>query len=287
MITISPSDIELVASLHSHVVASHHSSEYTNGLIFLAITTAVTIGLYNNAVSKVLKMIFNTHYKLNEQKFQKIAYQITNLTVNLCLGLYGIHHHISSLPQINKVPITERIAGFPEYAHFAALQIGYNAWALPFGYYRMNETKAMVLHHIAVLLVACLGAFRTNGFKYYAPFFMGLIEISSVPLSIMNFCRDNRDLTREHCPKLVPFARILFAVTFLIVRVLMWTPLMADVLWISALLGLTCNDLCCKVGICAFSASAVFLTFLQFFWATLIVKGLLKMLMPEGKIKML
>ena len=286
MASTTQSDIELVASLHSSDETAHENADNTTELLFVVLVTAAAVGTLNNIVISVLKMTFHTHYRHDRQKFKKIAYQMTNLTVNLCLGLYGILHHTSTVPRISEVPIIERITGFPEYAYFGAIQVGYNAWALPFGYYWMNESKAMIGHHIAVLCVASISTFCTNGFRYHAPFFFGLIEISSVPLSIMNFCRDNQDLTSKHIPKLGALARPIFAVTFLVVRVFMWTPLIADVLWMSGLLGWTCEQLTCKVGIGAFSLSATFLTLLQFYWATLILKSICKALVPgDSKLK--
>jgi len=272
---IATADIELVASLHTRpdIPFLAEDGERQTSLIFTVFVMAALCGTFQNVVFNVIKTVYYSHYRENRKMFLKTAYQITNMTVNLGLGAYGIYHFFFSLPVMDAVPITERISGFPEFAIFGAIQVGYNAWALPIGYYFMDEPMSMLGHHIAVLCVGSISCFGSFGFRYHAPFFFGVIEISSVPLSIMNFCKNNQELADGRFPKLFPKIRVVFVVTFLTVRVLMWTPLIKDVLYSSALLGWTCDTNACRIGVGSFWCSVMFLTLLQFYWAFLIIKA--------------
>lgn len=276
----SAEEMESMTSLHQNSRADTtqaDTDEFTD-LLFTVLVAAAFIGTYQTCIFNILKTIFHQSYGTHRKDFRKIAYQITNLTVNAFLGIYGLYHYAFSVPPINSVPITDRIAGFPEFSTFGALQVGYNVWALPIGFFFMNEAPAMMAHHCAVICVGSISCFCGNGFRYHAPFFFGAIEISSVPLAIMNFCKDNKALTDRHCPKVARVVKPVFAFIFLIVRVILWTPLIADVLRISGLLGMACDTVGCRVGIGSFWLSAFFLTLLQFYWAFAIVQAIIKII---------
>lgn len=289
------SDIDLVSALHMQEAPyddEEASLSRTRDLLLIVLCAAASIAVYHNCVYFALRTIYPSSFRKNQQLFKKGAYQFTNMSVNLFLGLYGIYHYYASVPQMHLVPITERIRGFPEFAIFGALQTGYNLWSLPIGFV-MKEPMAMVGHHIAVLCVGSLSCFSVHGFRYHAPFFFGVIEISSVPLSIMNFCKDNKDMklkigknSKGDFPleKLGGIIRPIFAITFLLVRVILWSPQILDVLRISGLLGYTCpsGDYVCRTALGSFWLSALFLTLLQFFWGSLVVKGILNAVMGTG-----
>jgi hypothetical protein len=44
----------------------------------------------------------------------------------------------------------------------------------------------MLMHHVTVIVVASMTLLMTNGFRYWIPYFFGIMEISSIPLAIMN-----------------------------------------------------------------------------------------------------
>jgi len=277
-------DIEFVAALHTASDVPHETDDGANqaSLVFTVFVMAALCGTYQNIVFNIIKTIYFQHYRDNRKMFLQTAYQITNMSVNLCLGVYGIYYYFYSVPAIDTVSIAERISGFPDYAIFGALQVGYNVWALPIGYCFMDEAPAMLTHHIAVICVGCISCFSSNGFRYHAPFFFGLIEISSVPLSIFNFCKNNPEIVNRRFPKLLGQIRIIFVVIFLAVRVFMWTPLIKDVLWSAGLLGWTCDSNMCRIAVGSFWSSAFFLTLLQFYWAGLIIKGIYQIIIKTS-----
>mmetsp|Transcript_4490 Transcript_4490/g.8630 ORF Transcript_4490/g.8630 Transcript_4490/m.8630 type:complete len:291 (+) Transcript_4490:130-1002(+) len=268
-------DEELVATLHTKPKgdSSPANPNETVSYLFILLVAAATIGTFHTVVRNVLKSLFPNEYRNNKKNIQRAAYQFTNMTVNLILGVYGTYHFLNHLPEMSSVTLIERISGFREYSIFGALQVGYNLWALPIGAFFMNEPLSMLAHHVAVLLVGGISGLGRNGFRYHAPFFFGVIELSSVPLAMVNFCKNNRELVDKRYPTLYLKLRILFSLVFLVVRVIMWTPLMKDVLRLSAMLGWTCQTNLCALGIGCFWLSAFFLTVLQYYWAILILKG--------------
>jgi hypothetical protein len=89
----------------------------------------------------------------------------------------------------------------------------------------------MILHHLGMITLAALSmGLCSNGvrlFGYYIPFYFGLIEISSLPLTVVDLFHPkhkvwNAYLTSEERPKwmmkLNHHCRLFFAVSFMLVR---------------------------------------------------------------------
>lgn len=274
ILKVNPAVIEEISLLHINDDGDD-KTDMKNYLLLIVSMSAIAIAIYHSLILLLLRTLFSSHYVRNRPLYKKTSYQVSNMTMNLFLGIYGFYHYVSSVPNIGSVHITERIKGFEEYAIFGALQVGYNIWALPYGLV-IGEPLIMIGHHIAALCVGSLSSFSVNGFRYHAPFFFGLIEISSVPLAIMNFCKDNSDLTNARCPNLKSAIRPIFGIIFLCVRVVMWLPKIFDVLWTSGLLLWTCPNHLRRAVISTFWLSAMFLTLLQVFWGSLVLRGMLK-----------
>ena len=82
----------------------------------------------------------------------KASYQLTNLLVNLILGLTGIYYEVFKVH--DEEPVIKMIMGYDDLRLFAIAQIGYQAWALPIGLFFVGETTSMLIHHVAVICVA-------------------------------------------------------------------------------------------------------------------------------------
>jgi len=219
-------------------------------------------------------MIYDGRKEMYHVSEWKTAYQITNLTVNLSLGLLGIYHYNYTVSQPSATPTSQLVEGWEDMSIFGELQIAYQLWAIPVGKFLVNEHGLMLFHHVCVIVVGMMSAFFTNGFRYFTPFFYGLIEISSVPLAVMNGFKGNPELSRRY-PSLNQVARLVFAVSFLVVRFFMWMPNIARYLHVAAMLGFTCRSKKCQLG-CALSWwSAIGLTCLQLLWSYKIVHGVI------------
>jgi hypothetical protein len=171
---------------------------------------------------------------------------------------------------------TEKIIGHEGLKFFAICQLGYQLWALPVGAFLIREPREMIVHHVAVMCVAQFGAFYHCGFRYFHPFFFGVVELSSVPLSIMNSFKNNESLIVAH-PLMYRAVRWAFGVTFLLVRVVFWTP----VYWNFVAIGATIlreseMGIVRQILFTGFFFAGLVLTMLQYYWAGKIVSGLAK-----------
>lgn len=211
----------------------------------------------------------------------RASYQLTNLLVNLTLGCLGIFYQIN-LPWGESESITNKIVGYEHVKLFAIGQIGYQVWALPLGYFIVGEPKAMIVHHCAVICVGSVSTFARCGFRYYTPYFYGLIEISSVPLSIMNSFKNNRHWIKAY-PGIYRAVRLVFGVTFLLVRVILWTPFFSSFFTLASMLLYSSEHTSTKIILVCFNISSLVLTMLQYFWASKIVVALCKS--PGSKTK--
>ena len=133
-------------------------------------------------------------------------------------------------------------------------------------------TWVMGLHHGAALCVAFRTAVCRSGFRLYSPVFFGLVEFSTLFLSVHNVLKDKR----AHYPKLFVGVRMGFAVSFLVLRIGALVPRYWDVaslcywyIWYHPpgwFQWLTIGS------ITAFSLLMV----LQVWWAILVLKGVVQ-----------
>jgi flagellar basal body-associated protein FliL len=302
LFSIPTYDPDLFDSIHAK--PTYLSRQENESSIREICTVAVIITAVHLFLLLVVKMIQSSNTKstskndTNTKKEENISkaawkasYQLTNLFVNLSLGIMGIHYELSRLLHSHHSSSSSyntnddddsinKITGYTPLRYFATIQIGYQLWALPIGILFVNEQSSMIVHHIAVICVASTSTFLTCGFRYFIPFFYGVIEISSVPLSIMNAFRNRVDWM-EMYPSLYGRIRLLFGITFLIVRVLLWTPfywefiVLAVMLWRGSV-GST------KVILGVFIVASIVLTLLQYFWAGKIVSAMVKSKKKKG-----
>jgi len=266
------SDLELISSLHRGPALLPWSQRSESiRLIFYVSATITTTYILFLTIFRLLSYKEKNSKRWETPQRQKISYQATNLCVNFFLGTYGIYKWTTAVPGLSSLAVTQTISGFQEFTPFAALQIGYNLWSLPMGLLVINESKAMIGHHIATLSVACVSCFSMYGLRYYCPFFYGVIEISSVPLTIMNFMREQRHLVSD---ALYTYVKILFGAAFLLTRVVLWTPQIYEVLRCAGMLCYTCESGLCTVVTGSFCISAFSLTMLQYYWGLKVIRGL-------------
>lgn len=234
----------------------------------LSITATITI------LHIILLLILQRQLgKAPSKSAWKASYQLTNLLVNLSLGSLGIYYELSA--SHTDPSILNKITGYTDTRYFATIQIGYQLWALPIGIWFVDETTSMMVHHVAVICVASTSAFVTCGFRYFTPFFYGVIEISSVPLSIMNAFKNN-PTWMDRYPSWYANVRLLFGVTFLVVRVVLWTPFYWNFITLAMMLLRSSVGSTKIILLALFNGSSFVLTMLQYFWASKIVSAMVK-----------
>jgi len=128
-----------------------------------------------------------------------------------------------------------------------------------------------LFHHGMVGVLAMISA--TNGphgfILYYVPFYMALMETSSVPLAFVDLFRMFKPLA-EAAPALNEACRVTFAVLFLAFRCIYWPVVNVD-FWRHALHGPL------YLTVWWFIAN-ILMTGLQYYWGMLICRGILKMI---------
>jgi len=127
-----------------------------------------------------------------------------------------------------------------------------------------------LLHHGLAGVMAMISA--TSGphggfLLYYVPFFMGVTEISSVPLALVDLFRMFKPLAKA-APTLNEACRMTFAVLFLAFRCIYWPVVTVD-FWRHAIHAPF------YLMVWWYIANII-LTGLQYYWGMLIIKGILR-----------
>lgn len=217
-------------------------------------------------------VIDQTYLKTNDVfKKRKVSYQLTNMVMNSCFGLGGLYFDL--LVRSNELPVEETVQNFDYLVIFSTAQLGYQLWAIPLGIFFVGESVPMILHHFTVVFCSSMSALFTNGFRYWTPFFYGVIEISSVPLAIMNSFKDNPHLIKRY-PAMYHKVRMLFAASFLYIRMAMFVPREYQFLRDHFMLYSKSEVLSYKIFMATVTLCSLILLVLQLFWACLIVSGL-------------
>ena len=210
---------------------------------------------------------------------RKLCYQLTNGCMNLGLGVVGLYYQCNYVvTPPNNDDITTIIAGHTDFLLFAAAQLGYQLYSIPLGF-MVGESLPMLIHHVTVICVSVMSACCHNGFRYYTPFFYGLIEWSSVPLSLMNGMRDHAIGVNT---QFYQHVRVVFAVSFLWIRVWLFTPreivygIQHWWLWTQS------PFLEYQIFMCLAWLSSQTLLVLQLYWGALIAKGLLRLVVSSS-----
>lgn len=209
-------------------------------------------------------------------KRRKVCYQLTNFCANTALGFAGLYTELYLQPpdlSYTNIPPEHSVQDFDHLLFFSCFQLGYQLWAIPTGGILVGESPAMLAHHFAVILVAGMSAFMTNGFRYWTPFFYGFIELSSIPLAIMNTFKDNPAWIQKHSRAYLA-VRLIFCFMFLWIRLVMFLPRQYVFLRDHFLLFISSDNRPYQVFMSLVFVSALILQILQVYWGFLILKGL-------------
>eukprot|EP00934_Nitzschia_sp_Nitz4_P005600 Nitzschia sp. Nitz4//scaffold3_size479765//200904//201782//NITZ4_000083-RA/size479765-processed-gene-1.446-mRNA-1//1//CDS//3329550707//5590//frame0 len=250
-------------------------------IAIVAVTLTVMYTVFHAIASNVLPKDTTA---LNKSR---ICYQATNALFNLAVGILGLYLEywvLPTLPSYSGSSVDRIVWNHDELYLVSAMQLGYQIWAIPVGILYVKESSEMVMHHTAVVLATSISGFTTAGFRYYTPFFYGVMELSSIPLGIMNSFKDNPDWIKK-LPSTYLAIRALFAFSFIWIRVVLcfsrWVPYLKD----SFVFMYTAEFGWFKLFLLVQWLLASFLEYLQLFWASMIVKGIVKMFSGSPKKK--
>jgi hypothetical protein len=270
---------EAISELHNEPVFLPES--YIKGTLLPAVfMVAITLTIFYLITFQFVDKIVPAD--ADAIKKSKVCYQITNICFNLCVGSLGLYIEywvLPSLPVYNGSSVDKILGLVDETYLLSALQLGYQMWAIPVGIFYVHESSEMILHHLAVVVATSMSGFLTVGFRYYISFFYGVMELSSLPLSVMNVFKDNPEWKKKH-PKAFEISRNVFAISFLWIRVYLcayrWPIFLRDnfIVMYTREMGIH------KVYLFVQWSLASLLAYFQLFWASLILKGFLKLIFP-------
>jgi TLC domain len=218
-------------------------------------------------------------------KKYKASYQITNFFFNVAISGLGLYYEYWVLPTLPAYQSTDNVDRIPHHESLylvCAMQLGYQAWALPVGFFLVKESTEMIVHHVAVVFSTTLTGFAVCGFRYYTPYFYGLMELSTVPLSIMNMFKDNREWIKKY-PLTYLGVRGAFSFSFLYIRIYLWFWRGPIFLRDDFLLFFTRKMGGIKVLLFLQWSMCMFLGCLQFFWAVLVSRGIVTVSIDVAK----
>jgi len=143
----------------------------------------------------------------------------------------------------------------------------------------------MVGHHVITLLLSTL-AYNYQAYHYWAPCFMGVAEISSVPLALVDFFKQFPTLKAKFA-SVNEMARNVFAVAFLACRGVYW-PYSSVLFFRTSVAALAKGPsaVIFPVGVIyTFCVCNVLMTCLQWYWTFLILKTLVLKLKGDERHK--
>ncbi|GAX11356.1 hypothetical protein FisN_22Lh026 [Fistulifera solaris] len=205
---------------------------------------------------------------------RKNCYTATNFVANLILTCAGFYYEFRYIMGSSATE-EEKTQGYEPLVFLSCFQLGFQFWAIPVGFFYVNESPAMLAHHFTVIAVAIMSGFLRNGFRYWTAFFYGVIELSSLPLSIMNYFKENPSLIAKY-PGWYDTIRLVFAGAFLLVRIILFVPRLFLYLRDHYLLYSQHPNIFYRIFMATCGASSFFLLVLQIYWGVLIVRGVIK-----------
>lgn len=201
----------------------------------------------------------------------------------------------------------ERLLG-PRHGHLSEFVLGMMLfWDIPTGLLTPAlRDLPMAVHHLGMCATAAIAMGAISGPKhqpvlgYYAPFFFGLIELSSIPLIVVDLFHPKHKawhafLTSDTAPSwlasLNETSRIVFAVSFFVMRTIYFPYVsmawvLPDVMEVAALEPDERDNVSLAPLYTMASFNALF-SCLQFYWGFLLMRQVLKMLRgpPADKAK--
>ena len=186
---------------------------------------------------------------------------------------------------------------YPQGLYFGQLVIGgMLLWDIPTGFLSDGMGDPILhVHHIGMLLVAgiTVGVFSSQPIgSCYAPFFFGVIEVSSIPLAIVDIFHPKRKAWHDYHTSIHTLvtindiSRILFAILFILVRAIYFpyvvlTQVLPD-FWnqannktIKQDSDMTARD---APALWAIMILSLLFSILQLYWGTMVVQQIVKVL---------
>ena len=261
---------------------------------------AAVTGLCCAIVQIILYIMFVTHF-FGEGPWSVMpsftAHQIVVIPVLIYLSMQGLREFngLEVMGATTATTAVERVTT-PMHGYFSEFVLGMMFfWDIPTGLCTpaLRELP-MILHHVGMFMTAAISmGILSNGvpiFGYYAPFYFGIIEISSIPLIVVDIYHPkhkpwnqylNSNERSRWVMKMNDIARPLFALLFMLIRMIAFPyvsvmGVLRDVLHVTSLpLDQRNNVPDLPLYILAFLN--VSFSGLQLYWGTLLIRQIAKL----------
>ena len=132
--------------------------------------------------------------------------------------------------------------------------------------------KELLFHHLIVGMLSYV-VYTQQAFQFYGPIFMGVSELSSLPLAFLDLFKYFPTL-RASFPVANEIVRNVFAASFLVLRGFYW-PFISISFWRTALDCLAAGDPTVSAGVVyIYLATNILTTSLQWYWSSIILKAI-------------
>ena len=155
--------------------------------------------------------------------------------------------------------------------HLISPLAAYQFWNLIFCLlYKEMRTLQILAHHAFAFILSLCGL--DSFLHYWAIFFFGITEISSIPLTVMSIMNHLYG-TKKKKYSVYRFCRVAFAVTFLYVRVLIWPFYYLHCIYQAFQYYI--DGTLYPIYFYIFASSSTSLTILQLIWGSKIIKNII------------
>ena len=166
----------------------------------------------------------------------------------------------------------------------ASVQTGYQVYNFVMCCVIEEFRTPIHLGHHAAVAILCYQTSTYNFLHYFCLYFAGIAELSSVPLGVIDGAKYLPEFGAAF-PSFISGCKYAFAVLFLIVRVIVWPVMSYQFLSVGIPLALGSNTdgrtLHSNVALWTYILGQIFLTPLQFYWFSLILKMATKQLKSQ------
>lgn len=207
-----------------------------------------------------------------------VAYLILSCFATTTVVLIGAYGWIKESHLIQDRLYGEVQSGSQRY--LSIVMLAYQSWNIWMAW-RLKDYRSVVTigHHLVVAILAYFTLFPF--LSYYALFFFGLPELSTIPLWIVDSLRDLQ--LKDDFPNLFKYSKMVFGASFLLIRCICW-PIISFDFWVKVVTSLSNQDQVHSVPIMVFFLFGnIFLTSLQFYWGIKIVKGFIRLFKKREK----
>lgn len=192
-------------------------------LSMISVLACVLTALYFMAV-RFISPLCGAHSSSRKMADQLVAQQLVSVLCSCTSAALGLLHYSqfwrTETTAAQRLGIHNVAPGFQSALQLTlVITAAKQLWNTVIGY-KLNDLPAeMLLHHILVLGL-CLVQERTKYGMPYGIFFIGIAELSSIPLGLTKVLTISEAATRW--PRVNTVCRMSFAVAFLCTRVVMW-----------------------------------------------------------------